>query len=146
MAHIHNSQHNQHFLQRNFPQVQILIFLCEATQGDHISLNSVQNLLDVLGVVDMCHLLLNTNGTTSCVNLSEYENKSVIFDEKMNHSEKEQPVNVHSMPGRYATKNLCTWLSIMSLVIYKVENCSKCLIIHQLILHLLWCKSFHNLL
>ena len=42
-----------------FPQVQILIFLHEATQSDHcISLNSVQNVLVVLGVVDMCHLLL----------------------------------------------------------------------------------------
>ena len=45
-----------------FPQIQILIFLRQAIQGDNIrqliSLNNVQKFLVVLGVVDMCHLLL----------------------------------------------------------------------------------------
>ena len=39
--------------------------------------------------------ILNKDATTNCVNLSDYENKSVIFDERMNHSEKEQPVNLY---------------------------------------------------
>ena len=38
---------------------------------DYISLNSVQNFLVVLGVVDMCHLLLNTLNMTSTIIFSQ---------------------------------------------------------------------------
>ena len=48
----------------SFPQVQILLFLREATQNDHNRLlykfENDQKKLVVLGVVDMCQLLLNS--------------------------------------------------------------------------------------
>ena len=51
------------FQATNFRKSPFSIFLPEAIQSDHIRLlyqfNSAQNFLVVLGVVDMCHLLLN---------------------------------------------------------------------------------------
>ena len=47
-----------------FPRVQILIFCC-------ISLNSVLNFLAVLGVVDMCHLLLMVGKRPTYIKIRE---------------------------------------------------------------------------
>ena len=93
-----------------------MIFLRQATQGDHIrllvvyciSLNSVQNILAVLGVVDRCHLLLNRVSRLHLFQWKRLQNKQ-IFDK-------------NETDGSLNHFNRCQWLVLTHSYFCKVMH------------------------